>query len=323
MKWLVRALALMTLIFGGETGRCEPLETITETRSIFDVNGKKLTYHVERTKESSKLPTLVVIDGSGCLGALRKGFIDLMSPSVFELHSFARVTVAKRGVPPKKSSLTDCSDAFKKDYSMDFRVLDHIRVLQHLRNNADWWNGEFLIFGWSDGGDIATEVFALTPDASRLVFGGVGGGYSMREHFEDFWVCPEDQVSDRSSCLSELRATFDDIAATPIWGQSWSGDDNTYLAWSSRLDRRLTYLLKDEDRPVLMIHGDRDFDGAPVESARVLAKALEENVSFSYWEIDDMEHGMWSLEPELALELESRALSWLLQGENSARVDEP
>lgn len=304
---LIVACALMVMM--------TPAQAHSEVLEVESVDGRTLEVFVDRPEGPTPVPALLVIDGSGCLGARRPGFIELMSPFQFKTRAFAKIVVGKTGVPPEKSRPGDCSDAFMKSYSMHTRVLDHLRVLQALRQTKNWWNGELMIFGWSDGGEIAARVFAFTPDAKRLAFGGVGGGLTMRQHFEDLWVCPEGQIPSRTDCLADLNATFDEIETNPTWTKTWSGESNSYQAWASRLNTRLTPLLKGETRPVLMIHGALDFDAAPVQSAQKLASELRTfgNMSFEYWQVDQMKHDIWSLDPETALALEKAAFNWLME----------
>ena len=291
-------------------------QIIQDDLTVEASDGRLLTYFVERTATNIRVPLLLVIDGSGCLGAKRSGFSELMAPSGNPDLRYARVVVGKSGVPNTQSDPNACSAEFLQNYSMQKRVLAHMRVLQSLRSKADWWNGELLIYGWSDGGDIAVQLFAYTPDATRLAFGGVGGGFTMQEHFERFWACPESLGEARSECLNDLRRTFTKIRDNPTWTKTWAGPSNSYLAWDSRLSTRLTPLLKGEKRGVLMLHGAEDFDGAPVESARKLADDLAafDGNAFTYWEVEGMSHDMWSLPPESALRLERSTLVWLLQG---------
>ena len=163
---------------------------VRSNETVEAVDGRQLQYHVERTETDEPIPLVVVIDGSGCLGAMRAGFAQLLAPSEYLDLSFARLVVGKSGVPSDQADPDLCSEEFLQNYSMQARVLDHMRILQELRISANWWSGELLIFGWSDGGDVAAQLFAYTPDGNRLAFGGVGGGFTMREHFENYWACP-------------------------------------------------------------------------------------------------------------------------------------
>ena len=142
----------------------------------------------------------------------------------------------------------------------------------------------------------------------------------MAEHFEDFWVCGEGQTADRATCVAEIRAQFDEMTSNPTHTQVWSGHDNSFKAWESRLSTRLTPLFVGETRPVLMVHGEQDLSGAPVQSARRLVQDLQAagQGMITYWEIDGMGHDIWSLPPEDALALEERILDWLLNASPSS-----
>lgn len=318
VSWLrITAPAFVLLLFASLSQPLNAQDILQDEVTVEASDGRLLTYFVQRPLETAPVPLLLVIDGSGCLGAKRDGFAELMSPAGNPDLRYARLVVGKSGVPETQSDPDACTEEFLQNYSMQKRVLDHMRVLQSLRSNAQWWNGDLLIYEWSDGGDIAVRLFAYTPDATRLAFGGVGGGYTMQEHFERFWACPQDLGEAQSGCLEDLRRIFKDIRENPTWRKTWAGPSNSYLAWDSRLSTRLTPLLKDEWRDVLMVHGADDFEGAPVQSARKLADDLAalDNDTFTYWEVKGMSHDMWSLAPEMALQLERNTLIWLLKGQ--------
>lgn len=309
-----RWLGILSLQFLLAAQPASAADFISSEHHVETVDGRTLTYCLDRPAGESDIPVIVVIDGSGCVGARRPGFEQLMAPSENPGKSFARLVVGKTGVPPEKRYSEDCSDEFLQAYSIDERVFDHMRVLQDFRQKSDWWNGQTLVFGWSDGGDIAAQLFAYSPQISRLAFGGVGGGFTMREHFEDFWVCPRDQDKDRTQCLRNLEQKFAEVLRNPSWGKTWSGQDNSYKAWESRLSTRLTPILRSETRPVLMVHGAEEIDGAPVASARKLHEDLrsQQTQGFTYWEVAGMEHSLSSLPADKALTLETAILDWLL-----------
>ena len=222
---------------------------------------RDLIYLVDRPKVDRKLPILMLIDGSGCVGQSRPDIGDFYRPVAIRtsLQPYARLRVEKPGVGhaddwPQES----CSEDFLKHYTVDKRVEDHLRVLQHLRASADWWNGEVLIFGWSDGGDIGTRLSAYYPDVMRAVLGGMGGGIPMAQHFEEDWICSDAaQVGDHEGCVASLRKEFQRMADNPTWKRTWSGEDNSWRVWASRLFSTTTALLVDNHTPVLIVHGRR------------------------------------------------------------------
>ena len=287
-----------------------------EDRTVPAIDERPIRFYVDRPDDGATVPILLVIDGSGCTGQQRPSTWHNYDPNHYPQHRYARVMVEKPGVEPEAADLSaECSDDFKRHYDIDTRVTDHLRVLQHLAATADWWNGELLVWGWSDGGDIGARLVTYRPDTTRAVLGAMGGGLTMAEHFERFWACPEG-TEDREACLADLRADFDRIYDNPTWRETWSGHDNTNRVWATRLRARLSAPLSDNRVPLLIVHGERDADNTPVESARALVADLREagNTAFTYWEVPGMEHG-WNALPEgRRTALIEGMLDWLMTG---------
>lgn len=321
---IVRSFVVSLLMAGGLSGcihvpavpssNAEPY--IYEERTVIQtVDERDLVYFIDRPAGGEKVPLLILVDGSGCVGQLRPGMRYDYRPGPERPKRYARLTVEKPGVEHEADHAAACSDDFLKYYTIDNRVIDHLRVLQHLRATADWWNGEVLIWGWSDGGDIAVQLTAYYPSVTRAVLGAMGGGYTMAEHFENFWACPEEELGDeRAACLEDLRAQFQAMEDDPTWKKTWSGNDNSWRVWPSRLRSRASVLLKDNTVPVLIVHGELDRENTPVESARKLVADLEAagNTAFTYWEVPGMKHG-WTNLPQSQQDLFFEAmLKWLL-----------
>ena len=262
------------------------------------------------------MPLVLEVDGSSCVGQLRQGFGDLLRPGPERAYPYAYLRVEKHGVTPWAAHGAECTDNFRKHYTMDGRVTDHLRVLQHLRGHADWWDGTLLVFGWSDGGDVAGRLVAYYPGVTRAVLGAMGGGTTMAEHFRDLWVCPAG-TEDRPACVDELEAQFTRMRDNPTWKETWSGQDNAWRAWPGRLDTKLSLLLADDPTPKLIVHGAEDFENTPVASARALVAALREaRAPHAYWEVPGMGHGWGAPLPDEKGDALERAMrDWLLTGE--------
>ena len=293
-------------------------DLIHEERSIPATDERPITFYVDRPATDGKLPMLLVVDGSGCAGQLRETDWGTYAPGADDPVPYARVMVEKPGVAAETPHGAECSAAFHRYYTIQNRVLDHLRVLQHLNANADWWNGEVYVWSWSDGGDVAAQILAYRPDIDRAVLGAMGGGLTMAEHFERFWACPEDMAGDREICLADLRSDFAAIEANPNGTDMWNGE--SYATWASRLRTRLSAPLIDNRVPILIVHGDRDFESTPVASARKLVADLEAagNPAFTYWEVRGMEHSWRNLPEARQKALVDAMLVWLLTGEVDA-----
>ncbi|MBB3032634.1 alpha/beta hydrolase family protein [Alteriqipengyuania lutimaris] len=290
-------------------------DLIHEERSIPATDERPITFYVDRPATDGKLPLLLIVDGSGCAGQMRESSWGNYAPGAEDPVPYARVMVEKPGVAATTPQGAECTPTFDRYYTIQNRVLDHLRVLQHLGANADWWNGQIFIWSWSDGGDVAAQILTYRPDIDRAVLGAMGGGLTMAEHFERFWACPEDMPGDREACLADLRSDFAAIEASPNGTDKWNGE--SYATWASRLRTRLSAALIDNRVSILIVHGDRDFENTPVESARQLVADLEAagNPAFTYWEVRGMEHGWRNLPKARQKALVDAMLGWVLTGE--------
>ena len=226
----------------------------------------------------------------------------------------ATLVVEKPGVDSAADG-SQCSETFANFYSLDQRVLDHLRAFQYLRRHAPWWNGEVYLLGWSEGASIGVSVSAYTPEIKRAVFGGLGGGISMARQFEDYMICSPDRTESREDCISDLREQFDEIRSNPSPDETWLGADNSYRVWATRLDGVEFNLISDFSIPILIVHGSEDRDSIPVEAARELVRLLEaeEEVDFEYWEVPEMGHSPYSLDEEQRELLRLAMLNWLFE----------
>ncbi|WP_417476043.1 alpha/beta hydrolase family protein [Maricaulis sp.] len=281
---------------------------------VNSVDEREIVFYVDRPAADGAMPLLVMVDGSGCVGQRRPAFESLYAPGADQEYRFARLRVEKPGVDASASG-EPCSETFLRHYSIDDRVTDHLRVLQHLSATADRWDGTLYIWGWSDGADIAAQIAIYRSDVDRMILGAVGGGLTFTELFEDYWACRADQMAEaaREQCVNGLRAQFTEIENNPTWQETWGGEDNSWRVWESRLRSRLIDPLSDHQSPFLIVHGSQDYDSVPVESARRLVEGLEanENNHFEYWEIACMEHVWRNMSEVDGASLETSMLNWL------------
>ena len=294
--------------------------------TIATITDSELTYFVDRPDSDQPVPIILTIDGSSCRGPTSNGFDQVMIPDETAYEPYARVFVAKPGVGLEDDG-TACTEDFLKNYTVDQRVTDHLRVLQHLRTKADWWDGRLYIWGWSDGGGIGSRLTAYYPNVERAVLGGMGGGTTMFEQFRDVHICPEtpgQPKEEREACVDNLSKQFEQITNNPTWKRSWAGEENTFRVWASRINARLTNILIDTDTPILIVHGANDVESVPVTSARKLVEDLKAagRGSVTYWEIPDMAHSIRSLPESEQQPLKNAMRDWLLVGD-SVKMPEP
>lgn len=288
---------------------------IEQTVTVSRVDGSALQLFITLPEPAAaKVPLVLVIDGSGCVSSRREEFraYYLAVPGQVG-RAVATLAVEKPGVQPGAGWGSKCSETFLRYYSIDQRVLDHLRAIQHLRKHASWWNGEMYLFGWSDGGLIGAHVASYTPEIKRAVLGGTGGGLPMTTQFERYIMCAPDRAKDPEACVAKLRQQFQEIRDNPAPLKTWSGEDNSYRTWATRMDAVEYNLIKDLKIPVLIAHGELDRDGTPVESARELMRLLKADgqTHVEYWEIPSMGHGIGNVEPGRREKLRSAMFNWL------------
>ena len=288
---------------------------VEQTISISRVDGSPLQLFVTVPESTAtKVPLVLIIDGSGCVSSKREDFrANYLAVGGRVGRAVATLAVEKPGVEPGAAWGSKCSETFLRHYSIDQRVLDHLRAIQHLRKHASWWNGDIYLYGWSDGGMIGAQVAAYTPEVKRAVLGGTGGGIPMTAQFENYFMCAPDRTKDRDACITKVREQFRDIRDNPSPLKTWSGDDNSYRTWATRLDSVEYHIIKDLKIPVLMAHGALDRDGTPVESARELMRLLKADgeTHVQYWEIPSMGHGIGNVEPVRREKLLNAMYNWL------------
>lgn len=290
-----------------------------ETVAIRRVDGSDLSVEIDRPTSPKSSPILLAIDGSLCTPEGLSEWVGWLRARRNGREPYSVVVVAKPGPTTPEADKDGnysigpefrCTDEFKKHYTLDQRVLDHLQALAYLRKHAPWWNGRLLLWGFSDGAHVGARVGTYVPETKAAVLIGMGGGTPMAEQLE-LMMCAT--ATPRYPCLKELRAQADEIRKLPIPGKSWHGDANTYAAWSSRLDAVQTNVLMFARFPIRLIHGEKD-GSVPVAAARALAAALKApSGPVEYLEVPGMGHGLGSgLSPEQSEKLRSQTLRWLL-----------
>ncbi len=292
---------------------------------VLRVVGSPLQVYLQRPSTPDKVPLLVYIDGSLCIPSTYNQSVAWLQGRLQGKSPFALAVIEKPGPtdPPLNKdgdieigSDFRCSEEFRRYYTIERRVLDHLRVLQHLDRNAPWWNGELLVWGFSDGGRIGAQLAAYYPKTRSVALVGFGGGTTMADSMEAMMCAASEK---RAECQATTRAQMDEIRKTPVPTRDWMGESNTYAAWASRLDAVEANVLRDLDAPLLVVHGERD-GSVPVASARRLAELMQgSGVAFRYLEVAAMRHSLWGTATEQESEaLHEEVLAWLIGGADAA-----
>ncbi len=127
-----------------------------------------------------------------------------------------------------------------------------------------------IIFGTSEGCDVAAAVAAREPRISHVILLAGGGGWTQAQEFDHFVRTRPGSIPGIST-PDELAAKLADIRANPDADTMWFG--HPYRRWSSYMFARPADDLLAVAAPILAIQGDAD-TSVPVESARALRDAF-------------------------------------------------
>jgi hypothetical protein len=306
------ALALVT---------CAQAATVDEQLTAARADGSAITIDITRDIAALRLPIVLAIDGSGCIPSRLGTTISRLVPDASVPRPYALVTVEKpaptRPVPDADGQIRigpdfRCTDEFKRYYTIDQRATDHLLAIASLRRQAPWWNGELLIWGFSDGGHVGAQVAVVAAETHRVVLGAFGGGIPMARLFEDHFECGAAAPADKATCVAATRERFEAMRRDPSRIRTHFGDSNTWAAWASRIDSLPAALLMGLPVPLLVWHFERD-DSVPVTSARALRDELAlTGQPFEYREIPGWGHGFGG---EVTRPIQMELRNWLLRVE--------
>lgn len=311
---LICIVAIGALSVGASANFTVPAQ-VREVKVIKRIDSSEFNMIVKRPIGINNLPVVLMIDGAGCYSTEtieKRAWFTLPA----HLNSRAAVLIVEKpGVELAQAQPDTCSQEYMQRYTIDQRVLDHLRALQHLRRYAEWWNGEVLINGYSDGGTVGVMLASYYPHVTRAALGGFGGGITRANLLAEFSACQDQSIDKASSayntCEQALVEQLMAIRANPVGAKTWRGGDNSFAAWASKLDVLEMNMLKNIGIPLLFYHGQEDTD-VPVVSARVTAEELAPyGVPFTYWEIPLMGHNPYELPDARHYAIQTAIYNWL------------
>lgn len=282
MKWnLLRvksttvALCGVLLCFTVVRAVAEPIR-----KTSLRPDGSPIYWSIEHPEDGEKRGLLLIAQGSGCLPAIQ-------NPRVAQVRSIARgfsvLLVEKYGVThgyKPDNPMSDCPEEYFAHHTVSQRVDDAVQVIEELKK-SDWWNGELVLFGGSEGGAVVARLTPrLEPDATIAFSSGLGESLA-----KSLWrVIPPAARKQAEEKFTEAR---ENPQSTKIWG------GNTYRWWADVVDDVPVNDLLKTRVPVLLVQGEKDRH-APVESARASrdAYAAADRCELTYWEFPDYDHFM-------------------------------
>ena len=194
-------------------------------------------------------------------GSRRRSVLDRMGALAgFCMLGFSVVLVQPRGLADDGSF---DREAARRADTKEMRVSDQRRVVESFLARRS--QGSVLLFGASEGGDVAARVAAEDARVTHLILLGSGGGISQADELRLFVKRQPGYLGVGSE--AELDTAFERIRGEPAGLREWLG--HPYRRWSSYLWSRPADDLARTRAQVLALHGSADTN-VPVESARAL-----------------------------------------------------
>ena len=138
------------------------------------------------------------------------------------------------------------------------------KVLDFLKENGLISVSNIFLLGYSEGGDVASQVSAERKDLQGLILMACGG-YSALQEME---LYSKKHPGLKGKVVSKtFKKKCKKILANPTVRKKWLG--HTYKRWASYLNEAPIDYLKKTKIPILSIHGSSD-KNCPIESSYYL-----------------------------------------------------
>lgn len=253
-------------------------------------DGSTIHWYLDRPDTDGKIGLVVLAQGSGCQSALKNQNIALVRQM---FAGFAALTVDKYGVAPGDDPADPfgkgCGAEFNAHHTMTQRVEDYAQVLKSL-GDAPWWNGQLVLFGGSEGGDIAARLSAEV-EADAVVLLSTGGGVTFGEMVRQSILGEMARLSVPREQWPQVDAAFEKARKEPMNPELWSG--SSYRFWADAIDNRPADSMLRSSAQLLLIQGGID-TSTPVSAARITLDmfAAAGRCNLTYWEFPAYDHLM-------------------------------
>jgi len=268
----VASLMLLALRPAVSAAEVAPLERSVVHRA----DGSPVSFLVEAGAGGTQ-DALIILQGTGC-----REVSD--NPSAFRVAELLApdrrlVLINQPGVIA--GAEVDLVDGCPTDYwersTLHQRTLDMLLVVAELRRR-DWWSGQLVLFGGSEGGAVVALAAALLPETQAAIVFSSGAGMTVRELIGRALPPP---------VAAELDAQIAAARENPSGGTRWAGLSHKW--WADAADVMPARALVLSSAPILLIHGAQD-TSSPVEAARAgrdyLTTAGKDVTYFEYPALD-------------------------------------
>jgi len=281
--------------------------------SIKRLNDSYIDVYYNKPATGNKMPLLIFCQGSG-YDSNTDGFLAVMAQ--FQNKAVGLV-IEKQGVKYGDKGDT-LSEIYKQNNAVYNRLYDYLRVLEYLRANVTWWNGDVYVVGGSEGGLLAGMVASFYPNVKALALFSFGGGLN----FGEAWPISSGLQKKAEGAaaieiekkVKSVKDSLNYIRKNPTWQKSYDGDDNTYAWWASIIDLRLENALLDLNIPIYLIQGTDDMMAPPISAQKLNQDFLKNGkTNLFYKEFSGYDHEYKDKKGNSHLvEVITEALKWML-----------
>jgi pimeloyl-ACP methyl ester carboxylesterase len=177
------------------------------------------------------------------------------------------------------------------------RIDDHIALIDEIRMGLfEGWNGEIIFLGGSEGGFIAIQLAAITPETEAAMIFSAGGGLSAREEAilgaEKYLKSMGTPSFVIPTLVTSFKSQLDKMVANPTPFEYFY--DYTYLWWASHLSAPSTLeAALNIQCPILYVHGTED-EIIPIESADTFVDTFQQmgKTNLTYLRLEGFTHDL-------------------------------
>ncbi len=236
---------------------------------------------------TSSSPIIFANQGSSCQSILQwhKDLCDQANSLGLGIISIEKQGISKESIDFLEYYQTNC---------LQKRMEDSMFCIENMHLICPEWEGKMIFWGESEGGMIAANLAAHTPQTAAVLLFATGGGLKPREEVKcslrlrlEKHGAVQDEID---QYMISLEEQMDAMILDPTPNKQFLG--NTYKWWTSLLAADEASLpLHQHSLPIYLAHGVEDSQ-IPILSADLAAKNLKETNSLTYHRLEGYGHNL-------------------------------
>ncbi len=200
------------------------------------------------------------------------------------------IAIEKQGISREDINFLE----YQQTNCLQKRLEDSMFCLENMHLICPEWEGKMIFWGESEGGMIAANLAAQTPQTAAVLLFATGGGLKPREEIKSSLRqrlgnhgAVQDEIDQYMIFLEEQ---MDAMILDPTPDKQFLG--NTYKWWASLLVAdEASLFLNQNSLPIYLAHGVEDSQ-IPVLSADLAAKNLKETNPLTYHRLEGYGHDL-------------------------------